>query len=1117
MKHHKAIESVKTKHSLLFVSVLSASLLLVCLAAAWDNVPNEWENPQLVGQNRLEPHATMMIFPDSQSAKKAEAIATQEDRSRSPWFESLNGDWKFLWSPQISERPLDFFKTDFDDSKWDNIPVPSNMETQGYGVPIYTNVTYPWTERGSRSSAPYIQSRNSYVGSYRRTFDVPQSWDGRRVNIVFDGVNSFFFLWVNGEKIGMSKGSRTVAEFDITDAAKTGKNEIAVQVFRWNDGSWIEDQDFWRLSGIFRDVYLWSTDSLHVFDFQVKTPLDENYKNGQLIVDFTVESKKSQPEKVELSAELFDSSGIEVLPSVIQACDAPANGRGKQTLTADVENIKLWSAENPNLYRLLLTLKDSADKVIEVIPVNVGFREVKLKNGDLLVNGKRIFIKGTNRHEHHPDRGQYVKPEDMIQDIKIMKQNNFNSVRTSHYPNTPAWYDMCDRYGIYLVDEANIECHGNQSLTRNPQWQAAYMDRTKRMVERDKNHAAIIIWSVGNEDGWGENLEATSAWMHQRDPSRLVSSCDAGNRPNTDIVCPMYSDPRTLGQYASQPQTRPFILIEYAHAMGNSTGDVWSYWNQIYNLPHLQGAFVWDWVDQELRQPVVDNRDGKFLKVKPGDKTFWAFGGDFGPAGTPSDDNFNCNGLVSADRTPHPGLAEMKKIYQSIQVKAIDLQKGQLEIKNGYFFTNISDLVDGTWTISADDKVIQSGTIDNLDITPEQTKQITVPFKPVTAQAGVEYFLNLSFKLKDNQLWAPKGYEIGWEQFKLPFEKAPRNMNLNQMASLALVKGENQISINGTNFSAAIDSNSGFLSSWKYKGTELISEPLMPDFWRAPTDNDRGNQMVNRCAVWRTAMQSWKLQDIKVTQPSPKEVEVVVNARIEDVNGTYNLKYQVYGDGSIRVSFDGQALGNPQAQQSARGNRNGRGSGRSNRGFRRGGAQGLPEIPRFGMRMAIPKGFEEIQWFGRGPQETYWDRCDAKVGLYEGTVDEQCFDYSQPQETGNKVDVRWVSLKNDKGVGILAVGEPLLSVNALHYSEEDITSIDGRGPKHWYQIPKRDDVYLNLDYRQMGVGGDNSWGARTHQQFTLPGTEKYAYNYYLYPYDSSLGDLEGIARSIKTE
>jgi beta-galactosidase len=1111
MKFSSVISTSKRYMFLLCISIFL--VVSICLVAQ-DTLPNEWENQQLVGQNRLSPHATMMIYPDTESARKAEAIATQDDRSKSPWFRSLNGDWKFLWSPQISERPLDFFKTDFDDSKWDTIPVPSNMETQGYGVAIYTNVPYPW----SRSTAPAVVSPNSHVGSYRRTFEIPQNWDGRRVNIVFDGVNSFFFLWINGQKVGMSKDSRTAAEFDITDVVKPGTNQISIQVFRWNDGSWLEDQDFWRLSGIYRDVYIWSPDSLHIVDFQVKTPLDESYKNGQLIVDFTVLNKKAQDNNVALSAELFDDTGSLVIPAVSGTCNVPAAGESKHTLSADVKNIKLWSAEKPNLYRLLLTLKDSSGKVIEVIPVNVGFREVKLKDGNLLVNGKRIFIKGTNRHEHHPDRGQYVLPEDMVQDIKIMKQNNLNSVRTSHYPNTPAWYDMCDRYGIYLIDEANIECHGNNGLTRDTSWQAAYMDRTMRMVERDKNHASIIIWSVGNENGWGVNLEVTSAWMHQRDPSRLVVSCEAGNRPNTDVVCPMYSNPATLGQYASQQQTRPFILIEYVHAMGNSTGDVWSYWNQIYNLPYLQGGLVWDWVDQSLRQPVVENRDGKFLKVKQGDKTFWAYGGDFGPAGTPSDDNFNCNGLVSADRTPHPGLSEMKKVYQSVQVKAVDLEKGQLEIKNGYFFTNINELVEGSWTISADDKVVQSGTIDNLDIAPEQTKQITIPFKSITPEAGVEYFLDVSFKLKQEQSWSSKGHELAWDQFKLPFEKTIAAVEMNSMPSLKLTDTEKQINIEGTDFSVAVDRSTGFLNSWKYKGTELIAEPLMPDFWRAPTDNDRGNSMQNRCAIWRTAMQSWKAGNITVTQPTPKEVEISINARIEDVNGTYTLKYNIYGSGTIQVSAEGQARGNPQAAEGMVNSRGGRSAG-ATRGTGRGrGMQGgLAEMPRFGMRLALPKGFESVQWFGKGPQETYWDRSDARVDLYQGKVDEQLFDYSQPTETGNKVDVRWVALTNDKGIGILAAGEPLLSVNALHYTSEDITSIDGRGPRHWYQIPRRDNTYLNLDYRQMGVGGDDSWGARPHSQFMLPGIGQYAFSYYLHPYDSSMGEIPNVVRTIKQE
>ncbi|MCJ7776695.1 MAG: hypothetical protein MUP16_00025, partial [Sedimentisphaerales bacterium] len=613
--------------------ITSIILVLACLSKGQAANPNEphpdWDNSQMVGQNRLPPHATMMIYPNVETAKKVGATATLEDRSKSPWFALLNGDWKFLWSPGKEERPTDFFKTNFDDSSWKTIPVPSNMEIQGYGIPIYKNVTYPWLKEGERPGPPYIPNFNNHVGSYRRAFDIPRDWDGRpaypearpsgrpaypearpsgrRIHIVFDGVNSFFYLWINGQYIGMSKDSRTVAEFDITSAVKPGKNQIAVQVFRWNDGSWLEDQDFWRLSGIYRDVYLWSLPLLHIQDFEVTTDLDGLYHDAQIKVAAKLSNRSDKPAAVTLQADLINPSGVTILSTTIQK-SLDAWQEISVDASSQVANPLKWTAETPNLYRLLLTLKDKNGKVVEVIPVNVGFRKVEIKDGNLLVNGQRIFIKGTNRHEHHPVRGQYILPEDMIEDICLMKQNNINSVRTSHYPNTPAWYDLCDRYGIYLVDEANIECHGYQRLTNDPNWQAAYMDRTIRMLERDKNHASIIIWSVGNENGWGRNLEATSTWMRQRDPGRPVISCEAGQRPATDIVCPMYSPPRVLGEYSSKPQTRPFILIEYTHAMGNSNGDVWSYWNQIYSKPYLQGAWVWDWVDQAFRQPIPADR-----------------------------------------------------------------------------------------------------------------------------------------------------------------------------------------------------------------------------------------------------------------------------------------------------------------------------------------------------------------------------------------------------------------------------------------------------------------------------------------------------------------------------
>jgi len=1090
------------------IRLITRSMLgLVCLSPVLAAEPNEtrpdWQNPQLTGRNRLAPHATMMIYPDEEAAKRAEAIATLEDRSKSPWFRSLNGDWKFLWSPSKDERPTDFFRTDFDDSKWKTIPVPSNIEIQGYGVPIYTNVKYPFLKEGERPEPPYIPNFNNHVGSYRRTFEVPKNWDGRRIYIVFDGVNSFFYLWINGQSVGMSKDSRTVAEFDITDFVKPGKNQIAVQVFRWNDGSWLEDQDFWRLSGIYRDVYIWSTDRLHIRDFQVTTALDDGYRGGALLIDLAIQNMMPQAKAVTVTADLLDANGKQVTPTLSASCTLLAAQESKCTLSSTVgsvrdrgrgrsrteetgDDVRLWSAEDPYLYRLILTLKDANGKVVEVIPVNVGFRKVELKDGNLLVNGQRIFIKGTNRHEHHPTRGHYILPEDMIQDIILMKQNNINAVRTSHYPNTPAWYDMCDRYGIYLVDEADIECHGAQYLTRDPKWQAAYMDRTIRMVERDKNHPSIIIWSVGNENGWGINLYTTSSWMHQRDPSRLIISCEAGQHPNTDIVCPMYSHPRVLERYSSQQQYRPFILIEYTHAMGNSNGDVWSYWSQIYTKPYLQGGWVWDWVDQAFRQPIPADRKlplAKFLPSKPSDKWFWAYGGDFGPEGTPSDDNFCCNGLVSADRTPHPGLAEMKKIYQNIQVTSFDPTQSQIEIKNGYFFTTLSDLVKGTWTIRADDKVIQSGTIEDLDIGPDQSKKLTVAYKPISPEPSIEYFLDLSFVLKDKQAWAPAGHEVAWEQFRLPVETPAVAAGPAQMPSLKLTDKDGMIQVEGENFSVAINKTSGFLTSMRYKNVELVKEPLAPYFCRAPTDNDRGNRMPSRCAIWKTAMQSWKLQSVDAKQISPQEIQISIVSHIEDVKGEYKLIYRVYGDRTVLVEAEGQATG-----------------------------ERLPEIPRFGMRMVLPKGFDTIRWFGRGPQETYWDRCDARVNLYEGKVDDQFFYYSQLQETGNKMDVRWVSLTNAKGVGLVAVGMPHLSVCALHYSAEDLTSEDNAGPEHPFEIQRRDEIYLNLDWRQMGVGGDDSWGARTHPEFTLPANQKYTYSFCLRPYDPSMGDIQQVAR-----
>lgn len=1037
---------------------------------------NDWENQKLTALNTEKPHATMVICPDAAVAGTI-GVTVNAEREKSPWYRSLNGAWKYHYSKNPQERVADFFKPDFNDSAWPSIPAPANVEMEGYGIPIYRNITYPWVP----VKPPFIPQDYQYntVSSYRRTFTIPADWAGRRTFITFDGVNSFFYLWINGQAVGLSKDSRTPAEFDITKYLKAGDNSIAVENFRWCDGSYLEDQDFWRMSGIYRDVYLWSAPLQHIRDFEVKTDMDAEYRDADLKVALHVVNAGAAGVSVTVEAALSDEKGESVSAMKSPLLEVTAGQDGRIELAAKVSSPRKWTAETPNLYSMLITLKDSAGKALEVIPVKVGFRKVELKNGDLLVNGRRILVKGVNRHEHQPDSGQALEVASMIKDIVIMKQNNINLVRTCHYPDHPAWYDLCDKYGLYLIDEANIECHGAQYLTKDPEWLDAYMDRTVRMVERDKNHAAIIIWSVGNENGDGRNLEATSAWMKKRDSSRLIHSCEAGGASWTDIVAPMYPHPSSLGNYASKPQTRPYIMCEYAHAMGNSSGDLWSYWRQIYSLPHLQGASIWDWVEQGILQPADPNRERRVVEVKPGEKTFQAFGGDFGPADVPSDQNFCCNGLVSSDRTPHPGLSEVKKVYQYIQMKASDLAKGEVEIRNFYDFTNIKDLAVGHWTLKADGKVLQEGMLADLDLAAGATAKVTVPFKAVEPEPGTEYWLDVNFVLKADQSWAKAGHEVAWEQFKLPVGKP---------APVAEVAGDRMdakddagvLRVTGKEFSVAVDKQSGLITSLQFEGCEMIEEPLRPHFWRAPTDNDRGYNMANSLGVWRKVGQEWKPESVTVDQKDPKMVVVTARGPLPSVSAAYALTYRIFASGDVVV----EASYSP-------------------------ANEGTAEMPRFGMQMAVKPGFENLRWYGRGPHETYGDRKDARVDVYDGTVSAQYFDYTEPGETGNKVDVRWVALTNDRGAGLLAIGQPVLSVNALHYTTEDLMSAS-----HGWEITRRDYVTLNLDLVQLGVGGDDSWGARQHEEFRIPSNKSYAYFFCLRPFNAKTADIRKLANRV---
>jgi beta-galactosidase len=1041
---------------------LLCALLITHLTAIAGS--SDWENPRLTGLNNQPPHATMVICPDAKTALKIGPVSNAE-RIKSPFYRSLNGQWKYHYASNHLARVLDFWLPGFDDSKWGTIPVPANVEMHGYGIPIYVNVRYPWRGPWTPPTVPGDDPNNT-VNCYRRMFELPKDWDGRRVLLTFDGVNSFFYLWVNGEKVGLGKDSRTPVEFDVTKHLKPGKNLLAVENFRWCDGSYLEDQDFWRLSGIFRDVYLWSPPDLHIRDFEIKTDLDAEYRNATLTCQVTVTNASASPANISIEAKLLAPNGKPVLnPSLSTNLT-----RGEETVIKSfvpVDNPLKWTAETPHLYKLLLTLKDPAGKTLEVIPVNVGFRKVEIKEGHLLVNGQRILLKGVNRHETDPDLGQAITVAGMTRDLEVMKQFNVNAVRTCHYPNQPAWYDLCDRYGIYLIDEANIESHGmgygEKTLAKNPDFAEAHMNRTVRMVERDKNHPSVIIWSLGNEAGDGPNFEATSAWIKQRDPSRPVHYEQAGHRPHTDIICPMYAKPDSLEKYSSRPQTRPYILCEYSHAMGNSSGNMWLYWDLIYSRPHLQGGFIWDWVDQGLREPIERNPTRTHRPAKAGEKTFWAFGGDYGH-NAPSDQNFCCNGVVSPDREPHPGLHEVKHIYQYIHCLPGNLATRTVQVKNWFDFTNLKDIARVRWTLTGDGRALQQGEIPAPDLAPRATADLTLPVKPFTPQPGVEYFLEVSFRLKEKQPWAPRGHEIAWDQFQLP-DAAPALPAANATAALNIEETSDAIMVRTARGTATFDKKQGTFASWKTTGGELIQSPLRPDFWRAPTDNDRGRNMARSQGVWRDAHKGERLKHVTLQRNADGSARVSVLVEQPKVSATWETAYTVFPTGDIVVDVNFKPATN-----------------------------GLPKLPRLGMQMILPPGFDRIAWFGPGPQETYTDRRDAKVGVYAGTVRAQfCTDYVEPGESGNKVDVRWVALTNPKGAGLLATGLPLLSVNALHHTTDDL-----QGAEHPHELPGRDFVVLNLDLKQQGVGGDDSWGAWPHEQYLIP-CQEYRYQFRLRP------------------
>jgi beta-galactosidase len=1026
--------------------------------------PLAWQDETRLHEGTIPPFATMAVFPDETSAR-------QRYRERSPWFLSLNGTWKFFWTPRPVAGDGDFWRPDFDDRDWSEIPVPANVELQGYGIPIYTNYVYPW----KAANPPIIpDDAHNAVSRYRRTFRVPGEWTGREVLLTFDGVNSFFRVWLNGQELGFSKDSRTPATFRLTPDLRAGENLLAVEVMRWCDASYLEDQDFWRLSGIFRDVYLWTVPSTYIRDYRVRTLLDDAYQDAQLCLDVEVSNLADVTRDVQLEVVLLAPGDAEVLRVIAGGAQIAPSQTAKIAFQCGVASVQKWSAETPALYTLLLTLRDSVSRAVEqTIPWRGGFRAVQVKDGQLLVNGQPVLFRGVNRHEWDPDLGQVVTRERMIEDICLMKRNNINAVRTSHYPNVPAWYDLCDELGLYVVDEANIESHGmgygEKSLAHAASWGPAHLDRTIRMFERDKNHACVVVWSLGNEAGFGDNFRATAAWLKAHDSTRPLMYEQDDKGEVVDIISPMYASPSASLAYAASAQDKPYILCEYSHAMGNSNGDIWAYWRPIYaGARYLQGGFIWDWVDQGLRTPVPPSRriepmdNPRSFPLDPKLGTFFAYGGTFGPVGIASDGNFSANGLVSADRTPHPALVEVKKVYQPIQMHGIDLARYEVELQNWGDFLRAEDWLVGIWRVCMDGRTLQEGIIENLSLAPREKQRISLPVRSFSAEPGSEYFLELAFVLKHDAGWAKRGHEVAWEQFKLPWA-APSLVGKSATA-LQLQDTEDALVVGSPNFIATFDRGSGLLTSLKSAGVEILEHALGPHFWRAPVDNDRGSHMADPVgtahgfvlSAWRQAHASWRPAQVTAVQTAAGRVEVTAIGVIADFAAPYRLQWTIFGSGDILVEARLSEGGCP-----------------------------LIELPRFGMQTTLRAGVDNLTWFGKGPHETYWDRQDARVGLYHGKVRDQFFDYMKPQETGNKEAVRWLALTDKEGKGLLAVGEPLLSANALHYTTEDLYCDSQMTPFYRYLLPERKTVTLNLDLHQRGVAGDNSWGALPRDEFRL--------------------------------
>ncbi len=1005
------------------------------------------ENPSVVEINKLPARASFFPYNSVQ-------LAVENDISKASNYLLLNGIWKFNWVSNSKERPQDFYKNNYDTSSWETIKVPSNWEVEGYGIPIYVNASYPF-QKGSLAP-PDIPDGYNPVGSYKRNFTVPADWNGQEIFIHLGAVKSAFYIWVNGEKVGYSQGSKLPAEFNLTNFVKPGENTIALEVYRWSDGSYLECQDFWRISGIERDVYLYARPKVYVNDYFAKAGLKDNYKTGDFNLDIEVSNVLSKVQKGSVTIEIKNEATT--IFTANKTFQIPSNLSNTINFETTVPNVEKWTAETPNLYQLTIQLKDKKGGVKEVISRKIGFRTSEVKNGRFLLNGETILFKGVNRHEHSPINGHIVSKEEMLKDIEIFKQNNINAVRTSHYPNDTYWYELCDKYGIYVIDEANIESHGmgynlTRTLANNPDWLKAHLERTERMIQRDKNHPSIIIWSLGNEAGNGYNFYEAYLLAKKMDKTRPTQYERAGLEWNSDLYVPMYASPEYIENYANNPDwNKSLIQCEYAHAMGNSMGGFKEYWDLFEKYEKLQGGFIWDFVDQGIKT------------IKNG-KEIFAYGGDFGPEGTPSDNNFLNNGLVQPDRKLNPHMYEVKHIQQNIKFYEDNLSEKKIAIKNWYFFRDL-DNYNFSWEVLKDGNIIENGTLDVPTIGAQETKVVPVPFKTVMEPTS-EYFLNVKAVLKTDEPFLAKGYELAYEQFKLSgsfkFEIPKAN------TSVTVKKLDKTIKVTGTNFEVNFDKTTGYITNFNYNGNQILEKGPQINFWRAPVDNDYGAGAQNKFKMWKN-IGAQEISAFDIVNNSKYEVQLTFTRIILNGDATLIQTYLIDGNGSIKITNSLNAIKGEYSN-----------------------------IFKFGNELEMSGEFKNVSWYGKGPFEAYADRQHAaKMGTFSSSVSEQYFPYIRPQDNGNRLDVRWATLTNNKGNGIKITGEKPLYFSALNFTRDDFDSGDRKSQHHAGELIPRENVFVNVDGFQQGLGSINSWGTPPLEQYRLP-YQSYNYSYWIVP------------------